>query len=82
MSPFRVISLLKSTTFVWTEYAAWASVAHQLAFSAKPLTFGDIWYAIAFLVDCKITTITEHYRIGILAITIVANSALTVRLLT
>lgn len=57
-----------------------SATADQLASSAQPLALGYEGHAIAFLVDREVTAITEYYRIGILAVAIVAYGAFRVLL--
>lgn len=56
------------------------SSANLFAFAAEPLPFGYEGNTIAFLVNSKITPITEDDGIRILTITIVADGALGIRL--
>jgi hypothetical protein len=47
--------------------------AGQVAFTAKPLTLRDKWHPIALLMDCKITAVAKDNRIGVFAVSIIAN---------
>lgn len=56
--------------------------ANKLALPTKPLSFGNKGNAIALLVNCKITTVTEHDGVGIFAVTVVADGTFAVLLFT
>jgi hypothetical protein len=44
-----------------------------------PLTFRNERNTIALLMNCQITAVTKHYGIGILTVSIIANSTFGVR---
>src|SRR5436305_14384787 len=73
MGPLGVVRLLKGPFHVGAENACRPMLAKQLALPAQPLAFGYIWDAVALLMDRHITSIAEHNRIGVFAISVVTN---------
>lgn len=74
----RQVSRIHLSTKLKTyrELTSRCATAHQLATSTKPLSFWNERHPVAFLMNRQVTTVAEHYGIGVLAVAIVANCAL------
>ena len=59
----------------------WCGSPNQLTLPTKPLSLGDEWYAVAFLMDSQVTAVTEHDGICVFTVSIVAYRTLAVLLL-
>jgi hypothetical protein len=78
MTPSERCSLLECPLCIWTEDATRRVSPDQLTLATKPLSLGNEWNSIAFLVHCEITAIAEYNRISVLAVSIIANCTSTV----
>ena len=76
--PSERICLLECAVHIGTENTSRCTSTDFFAFAAKPLTFRDEGYTIAFLMHGQVATITEYDGIGVLTVSVIADRAFTI----
>jgi hypothetical protein len=66
---------MSGTVQTYWQFACRGAAPNQLTPPAKPLPFGYERHAVTLLVDSKIATVAKYYRVGVLAVAVVANGA-------
>lgn len=75
MRPPTTVRLLETTICIRAEYTSRNPSSDELALAAKPLTFRDKRYAVAFLMHGEIAPVAEDDGVGVFAVAVVANGA-------
>jgi len=78
VGPSHGIGLLERTVDVRTEYAGGSTPSYLFALSAEPLAFWYEWNTVAFLMDSEIASVTENNGVCVFAVTVIADRAFAV----